>query len=228
MVKNYRAITTLFRNKLSNKDGNIDFFHEKGITVKTVNENLHFLVAEENGHESEVKHIATNGLIFRGVELVCYKGQPDKKMTAEEAKDKVPTKKDAAFVEYIEGKRIFMYWDPKLKDWSFTEINKEVSKIGETVRKSTYNIMGVEPNFTYVFIAPKKKKGNFQFYLERMYENKTGSEVHWRKVYSYALRLKVNPLKYFYFEGFDKLEETDLPVYIIDDSNRKTLITELS
>jgi len=230
MVKSYPALTTLIRNKF-NRDISqaAEFFHEKGITLNIEDENLFSLQTEKNGHRSELIEICYNGLIYRGPELVCYKGPRIPELTLTDAKI-LPTIKwnsDTVFSEKVLGKKMFMYWDPKTENWIFADDNKSINNsYGKILKNKLYNIYNIEYFFTFIFIIVENDSAHEPgIYLETMYNNKTGKQVDWATVWSYALRLKAKPVQYYYFETFEKLEPQDFPIYIYDNNNNKILLT---
>ena len=230
MVRSYPALTTLIRNKL-NRDITqaFEFFHEKGVTLTTDDDNLYSLQTEKNGHKSELIEVCFNGLIYRAAELVCYKGPRVPQTTLLEAKqmETIKWNNSTVFSEKVIGKKVFMFWDPLKEDWGFADENKSINNsFGKLLKGRLYNIYNIEYFFTFVFVvAETTDKHEPGIYLETMYDNKTGKEVNWKTVYSYATRLKAKPVQYYFFEGFEKLEPQDFPLYVLDMNANRILLT---
>jgi len=232
MVRSYPALTTLIRNKLNrNIPEAFNFFHEKGITLNIEDENLFSLQTEKNGHNSELIEVCYNGLIYRGAELVCYKGPRIPQLTLTEAKELPAIKwnETTVFSEKVVGKKMFMYWDSQKDDWQFADEAKSINNsYGKLLKNRLYNIYNIEYFFTFIFVIVENDKIHEPgTYLETMYNNKTGKEVDWKTVWSYASRLKAKPVQYYFFEGFDKLESNDFPIYVYDVNNNRILLTEV-
>lgn len=230
MVRSYSALTTLIRNKLNRDlEEAFHFFHEKGVMLNIEDEDLYSLKTENDGHKSELYEVCYNGLIYRGAELVCYKGPrvPQIVLSKAQETDSIVWNDKTVFSEKVDGKKIFMYWDPKKEDWSFADENKAINNsYGKILKEKLYNIYNIEYFFTYVFVlAENDKRHETGIYLECMYDNKKGKEVEWRTVWNYAMRLKAKPVQYYYFEGFEKLEPEDFPVYVLDMSGNRILLT---
>jgi hypothetical protein len=49
----------------------------------------------------------------------------------------------------------------------------------------------------------------------------------WDRVDKYGVRLKIDSAHFYKFEGFDTLEESDFPLYVIDKSKNKIYIKAL-
>lgn len=233
MVRQYPAVATLIRSRL-NRDLSeaFEIFHEKGVTLLTEDEDLHQLTTEKEGHKSEITDICYNGVIYRDTELVCFKGPKVEELTLEEAKDSKQITwigGKTVFSEKIEGKKIFMYWDPKSKDWLFADENKPMNNVySKLLKEKLYNIYNLEYFFTFVFIiSDQKGKKEQGIYLESMIDNKKGVEIDWKTVWNYAMRLKVKPVQYYHFEGFEKLEPEDFPIYVLDVSNNRVLLKSM-
>lgn len=233
MTRNYKTIATLIRGRVIRPyEQALDFFHEKGVSYTVEDENLYSVKTETDGHQSELTEVCHNGLIYRDIEVVCYRGPRVKKMTLAEAKEDetISWKKESTvFAEYVDGKRIYMYWDPGKEDWGFADENKaQNNSYGKLLRDKLYNINNIEYFYTYVFIVSESgdrhKNG---IYLERMIDNKAGTEVFWDHVWRYATRLKTLPVQYYYFEGFDKLEEQDFPIYVLDKNKNRVLLESM-
>jgi hypothetical protein len=230
MVKSYKTLATLIRGRLARDlSEQFEFFHEKGVVLETTDEDLHHLKTETDGHISEFYDICSNGIIYRDTELVCYKGPRVPKLTLEQAKtvDSIFWNKKTVFAERVQGKRVYMYWDPKAEDWEFANDDKAVSRAyGRIVKNAVYNPYNIEYFFTYVFVVSEKDdKHENGIYLEKMIDNKKGTEVDWQTVWNYAMRMKVKPVQYYLFEGFEKLEPEDFPVYVLDMNKNRILLT---
>jgi len=230
MVRSFPALTTLIRNKL-NRDipQAFEFFHEKGVTLSIDDENLYSLQTEKNGHKSELVEVCFNGLIYRGPELICYKGPRVPQLTLTEAKtqDTILWNNTTVFAEKVPGKKVFMHWDPHKEDWAMADEAKSINNsFGKLLKNRLYNIYNIEYFFTFVFIiAETSDKHEPGIYLETMYDNKTGKEIDWKTVYAYATRLKAKPVQYYFFEGFDKLDPEDFPLYVLDMNANRILLT---
>jgi hypothetical protein len=230
VVRSYSALTTLLRNRI-NKDaaGEFEWLHDKGITLKIEDGNLYSMQTEKEGHKSELTEVCYNGLIYRGPELVCYKGPriPATTLTEAREQDTIVWNDKTVFAEKVVGKKMFMYWDSEKDDWAFADENKPVNNsYGKILRDKLYNINNIEYFYTYVFvISEDNDKHNTGVYLECMYDNKTGKEVDWNTVWNYAQRLKAKPVQYYFFEGFDKLEPEDFPIQVLDISKNRILLT---
>jgi hypothetical protein len=224
MNNQYSAITTLVRNKLCAPaiSESIQFLANKGITVKIEDEDLYSLKSSPEA-DSEIAGVFRTGVIYRGPEVVCYRGPIIPELTLEEAKEhkEISWNDKSVFIECLTGKRIFMYWDTKKKNWSFADSKKSNTIYGKLITDQTYNIMAVEPFYTFVFVLDDQSN---TIYLETAYDNKKGKELAWDAVFERAIRLNIPVVKYYYFEGFDKLEDSDFPLYVQDVSRRRILI----
>lgn len=232
MVRNYSALTTLLRNRINkNATSEFEWLHDKGVTIKIEDNNLYSLQTEKEGHKSELTEVCFNGLIYRGPELVCYKGPrvPEVTFSAAKEAETIIWNDKTVFAEKIKGKRIYMYWDTEKEDWQFADEKKAINNTyGKILRNKLYNVYNIEYFYTYVFIiAEDNDKHGSGIYLECMYNNKTGNEVEWKIVWNYAQRLKAKPVQYYYFEGFDKLEPEDFPIYVLDMSKNRILLSEI-
>lgn len=232
MVRGYPALTTLIRGRLNKDIAQAQFFfHEKGITLTTNDKNLYSLKTENDGHKSELYEVCYGGLIYRGTELVCYKGPRIPEMSLAEAreKDTIVWTKKTIFAEKVQGKKIFMYWDYEQENWQFADENKAINKsYGDILQKKLYNMMGVEYFYTYVFVISENNiKHETGIYLETMYDNKKGKEIKWETVWNYAMRLKAKPVMYYFFENFEKLEPDDFPIYVLDISGNRILLKSM-
>lgn len=230
MIRNYLPLTTLVRNKVNSKRYDSTFFEGRGVRVKVEDENLYSL--RNNGlKKSELTPLCEKGLIFRGGQLVCYKGQEVKEYTLEEARklDWFIWNDKTVFSSPIEGKRVYMYWDPKYNDWGFADdkiANSDTYR--EIFKRQINNIYELESNFTYVF----KVQGNARSHqspvlLETIIDHKKGYEVMWDQVDRYGVRLKIDSAHFYKFEGFDTLDKEDFPLYAIDKSKNKIYIKAL-
>ncbi len=229
MVRSYPALTTLIRGRIDNNlNDTFTWFHDKGVTL-TVDENLFSLKTEKGGHKSEITEICSNGLIYRGTELVCFKGirAPEVTLTNARKTDRIVWNDKTVFAEKIKGKKLYMYWDSEKDDWSFADENRAVNNsYGKILRDKLYNIYNIEYFHTYVFVVSEdNKKHETGIYLETIYDNKKGKEMDWKDVWGYAVRLKALPVQYYYFEGFDKLEPEDFPIYVLDISKNRVILT---
>ena len=230
MVRSYRTLTTLLRNRINkNAQSQFEWLHDKGVTLKVEDENLYSLQTEKEGHKSELTEVCYNGLIYRGPELVCYKGPRVPEVTLTEAKelDTIVWNEKTVFAEKVKGKQLFMYWDSDKEDWQFADEKKAINNsYGKILKEKLYNIYNIEYFFTFVFtISEDNDKHKSGIYLERMYDNKIGTEVEWKTVWDYARRLKAKPVQYYYFEGFDRLDPEDFPLYVLDMSKNRILLS---
>lgn len=229
MTNNSKAVVTLIRNKLNSKmtkKAKLEWFSEKGIDVKN-DKDLYFFKNNSNLIKSELTDVC-NGLIFRGSKIVSYPGAEVKEFTLEEARklERFIWNEDSFFIEYIQGIKVFMFWDPGIKDWNFSSEGKLKTPHGKRVKKELYNIMSAEEEFTYCFkiIEQSEKAG---IYLETMYNNKNFKEMPWKLVYKFATKMKTLHPVLYKFEGFDKLEEDDFPLTARDAYGNKILITSI-
>lgn len=230
MVRSYKTLTTLIRNRINkNPTGEFEWLHDKGVTMKIEDKNLISLQTEKEGHKSELTEVCFNGLIYRGAELVCYKGPriPEFTLKTAQEQDTIVWNDKTVFAEKVDGKRIHMYWDSEKEDWAFADDKKAINNsYGKMLKEKLYNINGIEYFYTYTFIISENNdKHDSGIYLEKMLDNKVGTEVEWKKVWNYAMRLKTKPVQYYYFEGFEKLEPEDFPIYVLDISKNRVLLT---
>lgn len=230
MVRSYKTLTTLLRNRLNkNPQAQMEWLHDKGVTLNVDDDNMYSLKTEKSGHQSELIEVCYNGLMFRGTELVCYKGPRVPEITLSESKEKdtIVWNEKTVFAEKVKGKRMFMYWDPEKDDWGFADDNKPISNsYGKILKEKLYNINNIEYFYTYVFIISEdNNKHESGIYLECMYDNKTGQEVDWKTVWGYAQRLKAKQVQYYFYEGQDKLDPEDFPIYVLDISKNRILLT---
>ncbi len=230
MIKNFQPITTLIRNKISGKKIDSAFLEHKGVSIKIEDENL-FSLKNGGMTKSEISKVCQQGLIYRGPHLVCFKGEKIRNYTLHQAKDLkwFIWDKNTVFIEYIEGKTVFMYWDPQLSDWSFSDYKEPKSDTYyEIFNHRIYNIMNYEPSYTYVFkILGNAKSKKSPIILEEIIDTKKGKNIGWDKIDKYAGLMNVTPIKFFKFEGFDTLEENDFPIYVQDKSQNKIFLRSL-
>jgi hypothetical protein len=226
MQQSFSAITTMVRNLLNRKPLTPAYFKAKGLVLKIEDDDLYSIKSDNNN--TELSQIFANGIIYRGADLICYKGMTIPELTLKEVQEnpRITVGDTSAFIEPLVGKRIFMYWDPKKQDWAFADDKKTNSVYGKTIRDSIYDIMNVEYFYTYVFVIPEQNKER-GFVLETMYDNKKGTECGWGFVIDRARRMNVGTVNFYYFEGFEKLEATDFPLRLQDASKNKYYITGL-
>lgn len=226
-MKNYLPTTTLIRNKLNSKKYDPAFFEGKGLKVKIVDENL-FSVRKNGFINNDITKLFEIGAIYRGGNLVCYKGQEIDEYFLHEARklDWFIWNEKTVFSSVEEGKRVYMYWDPKYNDWSFAD-NKEpqVDVYKKILHSQVNNIYELESQFTYVFkIQGNARSVKSPVILDTIIDNKKGYEVMWDRIDKYGMRLKVDTAKFYKFEGFKYLEDDDFPLYATDKSKNKIYI----
>lgn len=226
MNKNPRALITLIRNKLNNSSEDVlEWFQQKGIQVKKEGD-IFFLKANEKSN-SEISHVC-NGLIFRQGQLLLFPGYIIPSMTLKEAQNdpKLVWDENTIFIEYINGKHVRMYWDPYIEKWTFAGENQIKSSYANTLKRSLYGIMSVDPaySFNFIFVESGTNQG---IYLDTMYHTKKLAEESWKDVYKNSIRLKVKHPNLYTFEGFEYLEESDFPIIMRDKSANKVLLTGL-
>lgn len=230
MIRNYLPLTTLIRNKVNSKRYDSSFFEGKGVRVKVVDGNLYSL--KNNGlKKSELTPLCEKGLIYRGPQLVCYKGQNIEEYTLEEAKqlEWFIWNDKTVFSSPIEGKRVYMYWDPKYDDWRFADDKiPQSEQYYEIFQRQLYNIYELENIYTYVFrLAGNARSHKTPIFLETIIDTKKGIEIPWDGIDRYGMRLKVKTTEFYKFEGFEGLEESDFPLYASDKSRNKIYIKAL-
>lgn len=230
MDRNTPAILTMMRNKLNSNlsyEDKMLWFHEKGITITVTDENLYFLKADKRGHVSKLTEVC-NGVIFRGVNLLCFPGPEIQEKALSQVKEDEqfiwhPNK--TLFIQRIPGRNISMYWDVQKKDWFFSDSKKAISSYHKLVRDMVYNIHAVaEPVFTYNmrYVEPEGK-----LYLIEMWNNKTIKRAPYNVVYDHAMRMNIKRPDIYQFEGFDKLEQSDFPVEVLDKAGKKFILREI-
>lgn len=226
MNSSYPAITTLIRNKLNALplEESTSFLAQKGIDLQMEDVDLFSLYP--TFQTSEITQAVASGLIFRGAEVVCNRGIAPTHFTLEKSKtfEGFSWTDKTVFIECMKGQRVYMYWDPKYNDWAFADDKSPKTLYGDLIRKQAYNLMSVEPFYTYVFVLGQREN---TFFLETAYDNKKGIELKWDQVYERGTRMNINAVKYYFFEGFDSLEETDFPLYAQDISRRKIILDSL-
>jgi len=226
-IKNARAIKTLIRNKLgSNQDWEQThyWFHEKGITVD-IQGDYYFLNADKRGHISELSDFC-NSVVYKNNEMVCFHGATIEKSSLSEIKknDKFIWNEKTVFIEYLNGKSTYMFWDKFAEKWIFSDDKKVNSPYRTLVENNIYNIMSLDPVFTYSFKIVESGK-NPGIFLETMYNNDNCKELDWEDVYKVSLRVNVKHPDIYEYRGLDKLEDSDFPV-IVRDLSKNTIILE--
>ena len=229
MIRNYPAIRTLLRKKLTENipfDQKMHWFHEKGVSIKVDDTDLYTLKKETDGHLSEISEICERGLVYRGLNLLCFMGYNHKEVHFSEIQDLNHFTWDdkTIFMDDIDGRDIYMYHDPKINDWLFSDNNKTFSSYKTLMLNNLYNVMNVDPAFTYHFKLVERGN-NSGIYLWTMYDTNRGIEMSYVYVDGHAIRLKVKHQNAYKFEGFEKLEESDFPLIAIDSYWRKIRIT---
>lgn len=228
MIRNFAPLTTLIRNKVNAKKQS--FLYNKGVNTKVEDENL-FSLKSNYITKSELTPVCHVGLIYRGGKLVCFKGESIEELTLEEAKEHTHFiwNKDTVFVQPAEGKRVYMYWDPKYNDWSFADNKVAYSETYKRIfHANLYNIYNFEPDYTYVFrIQGNARSTKSKIVLETIYHTIKGIELPWKKIDQYAIRFKIECVEFYQFEGFEPIEEDDFPLYVRDKSNRKMYIKSM-
>lgn len=228
MNKNPRALMTLIRNRLQNPNIQevYEWFAQKGVQIKQEGETF-FLKANKNA-DSEIAHVC-NGLIFKHGQPLMFPGYVVKEMTLSEARENpflIWDKNTTIFVQHIEGKKVYMYWDPFIEKWAFSDPNKIHSSYSNLIKRNLYGIMALDPAYTYSFILSESGE-NKGIWLNTMYHLKRFEEQPWEAAYKAAIKLKVNHPGIYKFEDFDSLENDDFPLEMRDKSRNKVLITEL-
>jgi len=221
MVKNPNALVTLIRNRLNdNYEENLEWFQEKNVVLKRESNFFHLKKAP-NSPDSEISDIC-NGILFKGAKLVVFPGFVEKECTLKEAKELngFVWNDKTYFIENIEGEEIYMYWDVDINKWGFSSSTKIRSTYKKRIIENVYNIMSGDPSFTYVFKITKKGK----MYLDRMYYTSKLKEMDWNEVYKYAIKFKVEHPTLYKFEGFDNIEESDLPIIARDVRSNRIFI----
>ena len=233
MINNAAALLTLIRNKLTREESwaqKIQWFHEKGVSINKVEDDLYYLYADTRGHISELSIVA-NGLIYRGHQLLCYPGKHIEATTLEKARENKTflwDEKTTYFFDKIPGIGLKMYYDPGVDKWRFAQWKKAVSGYDEMLTKRLYNLEGsADQRNTYIMVLLENRGGEAGLYLEKVYNNKTQKEVSWEKVDRMAINMKIKRPKRYKFEGFNSLEETDFPLIAHDKSGNIVLLNGL-
>ena len=228
MIRNFASLATLIRNKVNT--GKHSFLYKKGITTKTEDENLYSLKSNYIT-KSELSPICHHGLIYRGKKLVCFKGEQIPELTLEEAKEYHFLWNDkTVFIQPMGGKRVYMYWDPKYNDWGFADDKEAQSETYKKIlHKNIYDIYNLEPDYTYVFrVQGNARSTKSLVVLETIYDTMKGIELPWKTIDKYSVRLNIDCVEFYQFEGFDPVESGDLPLYARDKSNRKIYIKSMT
>lgn len=228
-MKNARAVKTLIRNKLgSNHDWEEThhWFHEKGITVD-IQGDYYFLNADRRGHISELSDFC-NSIIYKNHEMLCFHGSTIEKSTLEETRknQKFIWNEKTIFVENLNGKSTYMFWDKFDNKWVFSDDKKVNSPFRNIVETNIYNIMSLDTVFTYCFKIVETGK-NPGIFLETMYNNDSCKELSWEEVYTVSQRINIKHPDIYEFQGFEKLEEKDFPVLVRDISKNTILLERL-
>lgn len=227
-IKNARAVKTLIRNRLLNNkwEETHHWFHEKGVTIDIYGD-YYFLNADRRGHISELSDFC-NSVVYKNSELVCYHGMNAQKSTLEELKNnqRFIWNDKTIFIEYLNGKSIYMFWDKFANKWAFSDDKKTNPPFRNIVEKSIYNIMSLDTVYTYCFKVVESGK-NSGIFLETMYNNESCKELNWEEVYKTSLRTQLKHPDVYLFEGFDKLEEGDFPVFVKDISKNMFLLEKI-
>jgi hypothetical protein len=230
MTKDPKALITLMRNKVSSDlslKEKMTWFHEKGVTLNKIRDDLFFLKSDRRGHVSELSEVCDEGVIYRNHKIVGFLGMKVSEMTLEEAKtarfrwDKETT----YFSEYLKGNASIMFYDEK--EWLFVNERGAKSSYGKLIQDKILNKMGGIDRHTYKFRVVESGK-NSGIYLDAIYDNKTLKEEGRDLLWKYAVIFKVNCPKFFEFEGFEKLEESDFPLYARDKGKNRILIKSLT
>lgn len=230
MQHNTKAIITLMRNKLNNNslsyEDKLLFFHEKGITLSQSDTNLYYLKNSQDNKITELSKV-TDGIIFRGAEVVCYHGIPAKEMTLKDSTNGVFIwNQNTIFIQKIDGKKVYLYFDVQKNEWTCSDDKKPVSALKELILSQIYNILALDPLFTYELILVEQGDDP-GLYLIGMYDNKKFYELEWKKTDAYAYRHNLKRPPVYAFEGLEKIESNDLPILAQDQTMNKILITTL-
>jgi hypothetical protein len=224
MQVNTNAVVTLIRQRLNGTatlPEKLKFFHEKGVTVNAA-DGIFFLKADPGKH-SEFTEIC-NGLIFRGPILVCYHGKKVPSQTLEESKNgRFIWNAATKFYDSLDGVTNYMYWD---EDWQFADDNHPMSPYSHLFHSMIYNIESLDPRFTYELLLTEK--GNAGLYLVAMYDNKSLREFPIERTDEIAGNHKLRRPALYAFEGFQEIEDADLPKVAQDQANNKILITRIT
>lgn len=218
-IRNGKAIKTLIRNKLLNNtiEDFLSWFHDKGVHVEK-HENYFFL-KNIIDMKSEITDFC-NSIIFKGPELLCFHGPKIEKTTLNDLKDKKSFiwNEETVFLQYLEGKKCWMFWDKEEGKWKFSDENKPNSAYKRIIEKNIRNIMAMDPSFTYSFNVVENKGDLNGVYLETCHHTEECKELSWKETYDISIRAEVKHPDVYKFEGFEKLEESDFPVYVRDKS----------
>jgi hypothetical protein len=229
MIRNYSAVSTLIRNRLndSNKpiDEKIHWFHEKGVSLRIEDENLFTLRTEVDGHTSELTDICQKGLIYRGNRLQCFMGEKIKDVSFPDLENykELSLDEKSVFIQPVKGRTIYMYHDNKIDNWEFADDSHSKSSYKKIFLRYLYNIMMVDPGYSYVFefVEKGEDKG---IYLVDLLNTKRGTRTDFPTLFNHAMRLKVKAPEVYFFEGLDKLSTEDLPIYLQDSLMRRIRI----
>ena len=229
MIRNYTAVTTLIRNRLNDShkpmEEKIHWFHEKGVSLKIEDGDLYTLKTEKDGHKSELIEVCQRGLIYRGSKLICFMGEhtPEASIDKMEEYPLTLDENSTLYWQPLSGRNIYMFHDPKINNWSFADDKNSKTNYGKILKSLMFNIMSVDILFTYHIkvVESGPSRGN---YLWTMIQTKTGKERNYNYVHDHCVRLKMQHQDIYKFEGLDKLEESDLPLIIVDASMRKVKI----
>lgn len=225
MIKNYTAVSTLIRNRLNDPsktfEDKLHWFHEKGVSLQVEDEDLYTLKTEVDGHTSELTDICQKGLIYRGNRLQCFMGQHVKNISLSNLNEnEIKLDEDTLFIQEIKGRTVYMYHDSKLNNWEFADDLHSRSSYRKIFEKYLYNIMMVDPGYTYIFEFVEKGSDKGIFLVDLL-NTKRGTRTNFPTLHNHAVRLKVRSPDAYFFEGLDKLEESDLPIHMQDSLLRK-------
>lgn len=218
---NRAALITLIRNRL-NRDISLQekqqFFHSKGISLITQDEDLYFLKADKDS-KTDLSNVC-QGLVFRGEKLICFHEKPPTVMKYSDSQNgSFIWNKQTVLFEPIQGQRVYVYWDPKSESFLCSEQKKLQSSFKDLILPKIYNIMSLDAGYTYEIVLNQT-----DLYLIGMYDNRNLQELYWNKVDVFAGRHKLlRPSVY----ASDKIEEKDLPIIAQDQCMNKIEIHEV-
>jgi hypothetical protein len=230
MQKDAKALITVLRNKLTSNLSIEDkhlWLHEKGLDMQH-NNDFFFIKTNLKGHHSEFSQLCEMGVIFKKHHHIGYLGKPIYSHTVKEAKELKDFiwNDETVFIEKIAGVVVYMSWDPEEKKWIYSSANKLKSPYTDLVKSILICEEAGEHVYTYQLSLSEQGK-NSGLFLTSVFSNKSCKEEPWSLVREFALRMRIKNPKAYLFEGFEKLEQKDLPLYAQDVRGNKILLKSL-
>lgn len=228
-MKGISSIITHLRLRLNNKTTlteKMEWFYQKGMILEIYDNDIFFIKSDEK-KPTEISKLF-KFLIFRGNNIQAFCPPDLNSYTLEEAKNLCFGWNDnTVFLDLLDGKTLYMYYNIKDQKWHFTDGNIFKSPYENILLKLLYNLFAVaEPCHTYKmrFYEGGERTG---VWLETIYDNTNYKQLGWKKTSSYAIRMGIKRPEIYKFEGFDKLEDGDFPKIAQDKGNNSIIITSL-